>query len=456
MSALRPQDKAPEAKSAQENSLAAADAGPFPFVGTADASLRKLAILDEDEAFIESLKKLLLGKGYEIHAWRPGEDISAFLREAKPHMILMDTEFEGKNGFAICRELKGDSVLGSVPVLFASEKTSLKDRVEAVRAGGEGYFVKPLSPEPFLQALELMGVPHPDVPIRVLSVEDDPVQVAFLRKVLEGAGYLFEACLQPEEMLETLDTFNPDLLLMDIAMPGFSGFELARAVRQDSRFLMLPIVFLTVREKVSEYIEGLQAGSDDYLVKPVDPEILLNCVRTRSRRALLMRTLSNQDSLTLLYNRSSLMRQLDGFFSRAGRYGETLTIGMIDLDGFKKFNDTHGHQAGDGVLRDTAHFLRQKLRDSDVIGRYGGEEFVVLLPQLPVEDAFCVMDRLREEFASKEYTLPNGESVKVSFSGGLASFPNDGRNRETLLAAADAALYVSKRAGRNRLTIAGS
>jgi diguanylate cyclase (GGDEF)-like protein len=168
-----------------------------------------------------------------------------------------------------------------------------------------------------------------------------------------------------------------------------------------------------------------------------------------------MRTITDQDGLTRLLNRASLMRQLDGFFSRASRYGEIVSLAMLDIDHFKEINDTHGHQAGDWVLRDLARFLQEELRDSDLIGRYGGEEFLIVLPRLPSEEAHHVIDRIREEYQKKEQRLPGGELITITFSGGIASFPEQGTTRDDVIGSSDAALYEAKRAGRNQIIAAG-
>ncbi len=418
------------------------------------AELQRIALVDRDPFTASELAKSLGRIRHTLLSWDGNQDLIQFLRESKPNVILMETNLGDLTGFDVCRKIKADPDLAAIPVLFMSVTANLQERVEGVRAGGEAFFAKPLSSDSFIESMEIMGTAPLDVPIRVLTAEDDPNQIKFNTLVLQRAGYLVTPCPNPENLLTLLETFNPDVLLMDVNMPHYNGFELARALRQDDRYLTLPIIFLTSLDEASDYIEGLQAGSDDYLVKPVDPQILLSCVRSRSKRSLMMRTFTDQDGLTRLLNRASLMRQLDGFFSRASRYGEIVSTALIDIDHFKKINDTHGHQAGDWILRDLARFLQEKLRDSDLIGRYGGEEFLIVLPRLPAEEAHRVTDRIRQEFETKEHKLPSGESLCVTFSGGIASFPDQGLSRDNVIAAADAALYEAKRNGRNRIAIA--
>jgi diguanylate cyclase (GGDEF)-like protein len=413
-----------------------------------------ISVLDRDPSTVSDLTKSLGQIRHRVISWDGSQDPIEFLQNSAPNVILMETQLGGWSGFEVCRKLKNDPDLSNVPVLFMSTKSEIHDRVEGVRAGGDAFFTKPLSSESFIESMQIMSNTPLDVPIRVLSVEDDPHQVQFIQFVLEDAGYLVEPCSNPQNLLHLLESFNPDVLLLDVNLPNFNGFELSRIIRQDARYQTLPIIFLTSMDHDSSYIEGLQAGSDDYLVKPVDPQILLNCVRSRSKRSLVMRTFTDQDGLTRLLNRTSLMRQVDGFFSRANRYGEIVSIAMIDIDNFKETNDTHGHQAGDWVLRDLAQFLQEQLRDSDVIGRYGGEEFAILLPRLKAEEAHFVIDRLRLDYKERGTTLPNGTSISISFSGGVASYPEHGLVRDEIIGAADAALYKSKHSGRNQIFIA--
>jgi diguanylate cyclase (GGDEF)-like protein len=203
-------------------------------------------------------------------------------------------------------------------------------------------------------------------------------------------------------------------------------------------------------------LKALEAGGDDYLVKPIAPRLLLRSVRTRSERAFLLRSLSDQDGLTRILNRASMMRQFDGLLSRAKRYSEKMAVAMVDIDHFKSMNDTHGHQAGDAILRDLAQFLRKNIRQSDVVGRYGGEEFTLFSPQTDAQTAVATLDKLRVEFGKRNQSLPGGGFASVTFSGGVAEFPRSGEDRVSLIAAADSALYTSKEEGRNRISLAPS
>ncbi|MFP6871608.1 MAG: diguanylate cyclase [Nitrospinota bacterium] len=255
-------------------------------------------------------------------------------------------------------------------------------------------------------------------------------------------------------MLDMLDSFNPDLLIMDLKLPRYNGFELARVLRQNNCYLTMPILFLTSSSQEASYIESLKAGSDDFLAKPANPQILIDSIRYQTKRYFQIRALTDQDGLTHMLNRASLMRQFESIFSRTARYREALSITMIDIDHFKTINDTYGHQAGDWVLRSLSNFLQEALRKSDIIGRYGGEEFILLLPQIGAEYSLRVVDRIRQDFERGEKASPTGEIIPVTFSAGIATYPGHGSSLDEIIFAADGALYESKRTGRNKVSLA--
>jgi diguanylate cyclase (GGDEF)-like protein len=255
----------------------------------------------------------------------------------------------------------------------------------------------------------------------------------------------------PELLLEALNDFNPELILMDMYLPGCTGDELAAVIRQTDAFLSVPIVFLSVERDFDRQLSALVRGGDEFLTKPILPAQLVSVVKTRVERYRQLRTLMLHDSLTGLVNHSRLQQQLEIETGRALRQGRPMVLAMIDIDHFKQVNDRFGHPAGDRVLRSLSRFLRQRLRASDVVGRYGGEEFAVILPETTLKVAVEVMDGLRRDFAEISHET-DAENVNVTFSIGLAAAPRYANARE-LLVAADKALYQAKHEGRNRVIV---
>jgi diguanylate cyclase (GGDEF)-like protein len=281
---------------------------------------------------------------------------------------------------------------------------------------------------------------------RILSVEDDSDQALYLRSVLEGDGYEVRTCADPNQFKTDLVDFRPDLILMDILLPSVSGYELARFARSLDGHQTTPILFLTADGQQQTRIESMRSGGDDHIQKPVSPTLLLATVQTRLERARQLRHVLDRDSLTGLLNRAAFHRELQAWVRESGGEG---AIVMIDVDRFKQLNDTHGHAFGDSVLARLGAFLTANVRASDRVCRYGGEEFTLLLDGVSHDEALRLVDRLRDEFASTPQLSPDGKSVCVSFSSGVAPMPSTIAGLAGALAGADAALYRAKAAGRN-------
>ena len=287
---------------------------------------------------------------------------------------------------------------------------------------------------------------------RILSVEDDPDQAAYLRAVLESAGYEVQTCSDPREFESELARFAPDLILMDILLPNVSGYELARFARQHEEHQTTPILFLTTEGKLHTRIQSMRSGGDDHIVKPVVPNLLLAAVETRLDRSRQLRQSLDRDSLTGLLNRAAFLRRVQARIRKGGE--DPASLVMLDVDHFKHLNDTYGHAFGDHVLARLGAFLRAHLRGTDHVCRYGGEEFTLLIDDVSEDDAVRLVDRLREEFASIPHLLNGGEPVFATFSAGVAALPNRVSAMPHVLESADAALYRAKAEGRNRVCAA--
>jgi diguanylate cyclase (GGDEF)-like protein len=254
----------------------------------------------------------------------------------------------------------------------------------------------------------------------------------------------------PQQATTALRSFQADLLLLDMHMPGCTGLELAAVIRQQPAYVGLPIVFLSGETDPLHQSTARDLGGDDYLVKPIRPEALVHAVTTRAHRARAMRAMMMRDSLTGLFNHSATTDLLELEIERARRNNTPLSVVMIDIDHFKTVNDNYGHSAGDAVLRDLARLLQQRLRRSDVIGRYGGEEFLLILPNTPGLAAAQLIDAIRISFSALRHSSADGD-VHVTFSAGIAQLPPHEDTPIQLVQSADKALYRAKRAGRNQV-----
>ncbi|MBI5637419.1 MAG: diguanylate cyclase [Nitrospinae bacterium] len=287
---------------------------------------------------------------------------------------------------------------------------------------------------------------------RILVVEDSPQMLNLIRTILLRSGFEVTTGSNGKEGLAAVEASEVDLIISDIMMPEMDGFQFCQEVRKNSRTSNIPFIFLSARGGIQDKMSGFQDGADDYITKPFDPNELVMRVTAMLMRASRYRMEAYTDSLTGLNNRRYFDKKLSEMVSHSHRYKKNFCVAMLDIDFFKDFNDKFGHLVGDQVLIHLGKFLKAGLRDSDFSCRYGGEEFVILLPDTQKESAFHLVDRLRKKFA--ETALPHeGSSYQVTFSIGLAEYPADADTAREMIKCADDALYESKTAGRNATTV---
>ncbi len=231
-------------------------------------------------------------------------------------------------------------------------------------------------------------------------------------------------------------------------MPAATGMELAKVIRQIDTYISIPIVFLSAETDKEKQLEAMKFGGDDFLDKSIKPEHLISTISTRVVRYRELRALMMRDGLTGLLNHTTIKERLEQEVLRADRNGLPLSYIMIDIDHFKKVNDTYGHPTGDRVLKSLSQLFTQRLRRTDIIGRYGGEEFAIILPNTSINNALGVMEELRNSFENIRHRS-NEEEFSVTFSCGIASFDRF-KTQSELNEAADKALYIAKREGRNQ------
>jgi diguanylate cyclase (GGDEF)-like protein len=414
---------------------------------------RLIFVLEEDAEQAAGLAVQLRHYGYRVRILdRRTDDLAAEVERERPDLLIVDLMFRD-GPLAGAQSIEGlhrSRSHGAPPhVIFLSVRPDLEARLAALRAGGEAYFTKPVDIGSLVEKLDLLTERHTGSPYRVLVVEDDPDLAVEYAVVLDAAGMESEAICEPLQLMEPLYSFKPDLILMDVHMNGCTGPELAAVLRQQESYLSTPIVFLSGAEDVAEQLAALDHGGDEFLIKPVEPAHLVSVVLARARRGRLVQSLISHDGLTGLINHSNLKLHLEAELARASRDDSEVAYAMIDLDLFKSINDTFGHAAGDRLLRSLGLFLRQRLRRSDVLGRYGGDEMAVILPRTNGPMALQVLERIRASFAELRHRVGDQE-ISATLSCGIATYPRN-PTAELLVQAADAALYKAKRAGRNRV-----
>lgn len=421
---------------------AAAPAGPG----------RLIYLVEDDKMLAREMEFQLSQFGYRLVHLHCPEELAGKVSQERPAVILMDVNFP-EGAYAGPQAVAGlPESARTIPVIFISAQGDLVARLRAVRTGGQAYVTKPVDIGSLVDRLDKMTTDIRPEPYRVMIVEDSPALAAFYAFTLQQAGMIVETVNDPMRMLEPLNEFKPELILMDMYMPEANGMELAQVIRQDERFVSTPIVFLSAETDPDKHFAALDLGVDDFLTKPIQPQHLVLSARSRVERARTLRSFMVRDSLTGLLNHTRTKEQLDIEFGRAQRHGHPLSFAMLDLDRFKSVNDTYGHPTGDCVIKSLARLLRQRLRQGDIIGRYGGEEFAVILTETDGPTALKVMDQIREDFAQIHQRSDSGV-FSLTFSCGIATAPGPASAAE-LSAAADKALYEAKDAGRNRVVLA--
>lgn len=292
-------------------------------------------------------------------------------------------------------------------------------------------------------------------PKRILVIDDDEVLLSSIHHMLSIAGFDVEVLSDPSHNLEEMLNRQPDCIILDIMMPDMDGFYVMQHIRNDVQRQFTPVLMLTARADLADKYKGFQLGADEYLTKPFHFEELMLRIKTLISRVEKYRSLSLRDSLTGLHNRRYLLDRLQELFVAHARKPQEATLSIIDLDFFKRVNDTYGHPCGDTVLKTFASFLQEKLRETDIITRYGGEEFVIVLPHTPFEQAQDILNRLREDFSRTEiHCSCQNVSFFQTFSCGIAKLGVDGHDIISLIEQADKALYLAKFKGRNRICLA--
>ena len=417
------------------------------------AAEKLIYLLDGDRDSAGDLSLQLGYFGYTVEAFADTGGLGDALSKETPAAMMVDFAFVGSGGMGIEALSSRRQADGAVPPsIFISHLDDLETRLGTVRAGGDAFFTKPLDMGRLVEILDGLTAYAPPDPYRVLVIDDVRDLAESYALILEDAGLETQVVTDPMEVMKPLTEFQPDLLLMDINMPNCSGFELARVIRQQEAYVQIPIIFLTADRSKTGRLSAMETGGDEYLTKPVRPDLLLTSVIGRAERSRTVAAMISRDSMTRLPNHTKIKEHLDMELDRAKRQDHPLSLAMIDIDHFKAVNDTHGHLTGDHVIQALSQVLRQRLRKTDIVGRYGGEEFAAILPNTDGPAAFKVLEGIREGFGRIRHMAADAEFF-ITFSCGIAAYPPIDMAK-ALIAAADAALYRAKGEGRNRTALA--
>ncbi len=285
-----------------------------------------------------------------------------------------------------------------------------------------------------------------------LIVEDDSTMVHLLQVYLEKRNINIHVARNGQEAMHFLKSEIPDIIISDIMMPHMDGLTLRNRLLQNENFRMIPFIFVTAKSGLDDRIEGYKLYVDDYIVKPFEPRELIARIDAVLRRHSLYTDLMRYDGLTSTLNRKTLEEVLEKEFARVSRYGGQLSISMVDIDYFKKCNDTYGHIFGDYVLIKVADAILAEVRNTDAVGRFGGEEFLIVMPETNIDNAYTVVERIRLGIAGLRF---DPEEFNVRISAGIAQYYPGIPTLRDFIHLADQALYRAKGKGRNRVECFG-
>lgn len=435
--------------------LAQAGDSPQPMLADFPGALpgaprsRHLLVIDGDSQSAQSLALQLNSFGYVARAISDFTAPAESAWEVAPAAIIVDLHAATSEMIAAQAIHRAQGAKPPIPIVYTCDQSDLGARLQAVRQGGAAFFPKPVRANDLVGALNQIANGDSLDPYRVLIVDDSPLVAHMNAAILRSAGMLATVVTDPDGLLPAMAVHAPDLLLLDLYMPSCTGQELAAVIRQQPDFHSLPIIYLSAETDRDLQQQAMDRGGDDFLIKPVQPTQLVAAVSNRIERVRAIRTRPSRDGLTGLLPHAAIKDQLARELARVQRYGTWLSVALIDLDHLARINEGYGHIAGDQVLLSLSWLLRQNLRASDVVGRYGGEEFLVLLPETDGEGAQTVLERLRIRFAGIKHQADE-RTFTGTFSAGIASIAPFS-SPTGVVELAEAALYAAKQGGRHRV-----
>ncbi len=447
----------------------------------------RILVVDDILPNVKLLEAKLSNEYFDVITAHDGYQALELIHRDGPDLVLLDVMMPGIDGFEVCRRIKADPAVAHIPVVMVTALGDAADRVQGLEAGADDFLTKPVDDIALfarvrsLLRLKIMmdelrmrertsntfGVIEPvalgtgPVPqnARILLVEDLEYDAERIAAVLADQHRVtIESDAQAALAQARAQDF--DLIVLSLALQNFDPLRLCSQLRTQMETRQVPILMLVDDGDRKRLAKGLELGANDYLVRPVEANELLARARTQLRHKRYQdrlrdnyhrsMTLAVTDSLTGLYNRYYMTSHLETLIGRAHRDGRALSLLMMDIDYFKRINDTYGHAAGDDVLREISVRISRNVRGIDLAARFGGEEFVVVLPETDLANAAEISERLRRHVADQPFIVSSCETVTITCSIGVAQ-SRIGDDTVDLIKRADDALYKAKGAGRNRV-----
>ncbi len=450
----------------------------------------RVLVVDDIPANVKLLEARLGAEYFDVVTALSGEAALAACAQTPPDIVLLDVMMPGMDGFEVCRRLKADPRTVHVPVVMVTALDQISDRVKGLEAGADDFLTKPVNDTALVtrvkslvrlksltdelrlrsQSNREMGLDDgfdprmfAEVPRGEILIVDD--RRSSFERLQAGLGPHHHVAVEtdPQHALFRISEGNYDLVIVSLGLANYDGLRLVSQLRSLERTRMLPILLVVEQDDRARLMRGLDMGVNDYLVRPIDRQELQARVATQIRRKHYTDRLRDTvqqtmemavtDGLTGLHNRRFMSMHLEQSLEQAIRHQRELAVMIADMDHFKSVNDTYGHDAGDAVLRQLADRIRAAVRGADIPCRYGGEEFVVIMPDTDLEGAGNVAERIRKRVEAEPFRLPDGRMLERTISVGLGALQGASDTCETLLKRADACLYEAKQNGRNRVVV---
>jgi|YelNatPaOPRAMG01_1025707.scaffolds.fasta_scaffold02387_4 diguanylate cyclase (GGDEF)-like protein len=403
----------------------------------------------------EAFQAYFAKRGVKLERTHSLEEARQKLRTELPDMALVAGRLPDGSGYEFVGDLRVAEGGRTIPVLLLGDQAGFTDKMEAIRSGVDAFVPSPPeAPEVYRKVKSLLGRRRVSQS-RILVVEDDPSQARLIEQCLHSAGYSVHLLTDPQQFDRALRTAHPHLILMDVLLPGVSGYDLVRYLRQEEGFTLVPVIFLTTEGQRKAQILGSEAGGDDYLVKPVSPEDLLVAIRSRLIRYRSLQEMMERDELTALLAPGPFLQQARLCLNRYARRQVPYALVLMQVDGMAGHVTNFGLSARDHLLQALSRFLQQRLRQTDILGRHGAEVVGAVLEHLSDDDAVRLMRRLQKEFEARELPLGLGHTVRTSFCAGIAMVAPSYKTLKDWLGAATDALAQARSYGPGRTFVAG-
>ncbi len=448
----------------------------------------RVLVVDDIPANVKLLEARLSAEYFDVLTAGSGQAAIDICERERVDVVLLDVMMPGMDGFEACRRIKSNPQTHHIPVVLVTALDQISDKVRGLQGGADDFLTKPvdeialitrvrnlarlktLTDEMLMRALtgRQMGFSEDAAVLKALSAERGRILIVDddVRSATRLAGWLSTVhepvvATDPQLALAQLADNEFDLLIVSLTLSGADGLRLCSQTRSTDRTRHLPIIVLVEPGNEARLLRALDMGVNDYIMRPVDENELLARVRTQVKRKRYSDHLRNRleesieasviDPLTGLHNRRYMETHLSTLVEEARRSGRSLSVLLADIDHFKKVNDTYGHDAGDAVLKEFSTRFRRNTRGIDLACRYGGEEFLIIMPDTPLTRAYQIGERLRASIAADAFPLGPGQAIHLTASVGLATLEREDDTPESVFRRADMALFDAKRRGRNQV-----